>query len=107
MVKYSSWWKTAALAALLAVSPVSVANGTNTVEEEPSALAMTGDLVLVRPFMLATTVVGSAVWLVSLPFSLAAGNAMQAADTLVVGPAENTFFRCLGCTHTGYRVEGK
>lgn len=107
MLKQANWWITSALVALLAVSPVSLANGSNTVEEEPSALAMTGDLVLVRPFMLATTVVGSAVWLVSLPFSLAAGNSMQAADTLVVGPAANTFFRCLGCTHTGYRVDSE
>lgn len=105
MLKQPCWWKTATMAVLLAVSPLGAASGANTVEEEPSALAMTGDLVLVRPFMLATTVVGSAVWLVSLPFSLAAGNAMQAADTLVVSPAANTFFRCLGCTHTGYRVE--
>lgn len=104
MLKQSRWWKATALAALIAVSPLTLADGVNTVDEEPTALAMTGDLVLVRPFMLATTVVGSAVWLVSLPFSAAAGNAMQAADTLVVGPAENTFFRCLGCTRTGYRV---
>lgn len=104
MLKQTRWWKATALAALMAVSPLTLAGGLNTVEEEPTALAMTGDLVLVRPFMLATTAVGSAVWLVSLPFSLAAGNSMQAADTLVVGPAENTFFRCLGCTQSGYRV---
>ncbi|GAB3111143.1 hypothetical protein [Pseudomaricurvus hydrocarbonicus] len=104
MLKTSQWCKAAALAAVLAVSPLSMAAGINTVEEEPTALAMMGDLVIVRPVMLATTVVGSAVWLVSLPFSAAAGNAMQAADTLVVGPAETTFFRCLGCTRPGYRV---
>lgn len=107
MLKHANWWKTSVLTALVAVSSVSLANGSNTVEEDPSALAMTGDLLLVRPFMLATTAVGSAVWLVSLPFSLAAGNAMQAADTLVVGPAANTFFRCLGCIHTGYRVDSE
>ena len=95
--------KAALLAALMMFSTTSMAAAVNTVDEDPSMLAMTGDLVVVRPVMLVATVVGSAVWLVSLPFSLAGGNAMQAADTLVVGPAETTFFRCLGCTRTGYR----
>ena len=75
----------------------------NSVEEDPSALAMTADLVLVRPAMLGITVIGSALWLVSLPFSAAGGNAKQAADTLVIGPAKTTFVRCLGCTRTGYK----
>jgi hypothetical protein len=68
------------------------------VEEEPTALAMTGDLLIVRPLMLVATVVGSAAYVVSLPFSLAGGNADQAAQTLVVEPARTTFVRCLGCT---------
>lgn len=73
------------------------------VEEDPTMLAMTSDLLLVRPVMLVGTVLGSAVWLVSSPFSLAGGNAMQAADTLVVGPAKATFVRCLGCVGDGYK----
>jgi hypothetical protein len=73
------------------------------VEEDPTMLAMTSDLLFVRPVMLVGTVLGSAVWLVSSPFSLAGGNAMQAADTLVVGPAKTTFVRCLGCVGDGYK----
>ncbi|WP_370462589.1 hypothetical protein [Pseudomaricurvus sp. HS19] len=95
--------KAAVLAALMVFTSASMASGINTVDEDPSMLAMTGDLVVVRPVMFVTTIVGSAVWLVSLPFSLAGGNAMQAADTLVVGPAKTTFVRCLGCTRNGYR----
>lgn len=72
------------------------------VQEEPSALAMTGDLLLVRPAMLAVTAVGSAVWLVGLPFSAAGGNVKGSANTLVLQPAKNTFVRCLGCTQAGY-----
>lgn len=68
------------------------------VEEKPSALAMTGDAVLVRPLLLATTVVGTAVYIVSLPFSLLGGNAAEAGEVLVKGPAKATFVRCLGCT---------
>ncbi|MDX1588377.1 MAG: hypothetical protein R3296_05515 [Oleiphilaceae bacterium] len=76
----------------------------NTVQEEPSALAMLGDALFARPALLAITVVGSAVYTVSLPFSLAGGNAGQAGDTLVVGPAKATFIRCLGCTMSGRRT---
>ena len=76
-----------------------------TLEEDPSALAMTGDLLFARPLLLATTIVGTAVYIVSLPFSLAGGNAEQAGETLVVGPAKATFVRCLGCTQPGYKKE--
>lgn len=71
------------------------------VEETPSALAMTGDALFARPALLATTIVGSAVYLVSLPFSLLGGNAEEAGETLVIGPAKATFVRCLGCTMVG------
>lgn len=73
------------------------------VEEDPSALAMTTDAVLVRPALIVVTVVGSAVWLVSSPFSWLGGNAEQAADTLVIGPAKAAFQRCLGCRGDGYK----
>lgn len=76
---------------------------TDTIEEDPSALAMAGDLVIARPLLLAATVIGTAVFIVSLPFSLAGGNAGNAAKTLVLGPGEATFVRCLGCTKSGYK----
>ncbi len=72
-------------------------------DENPSALAMTGDLLVVRPVMFGITVVGSVAWLISLPFAAAGGNVKQSTDTLVVAPAKNTFVRCLGCTRPGYR----
>ena len=78
---------------------------TQHVVEEPSGLAMASDLIIARPVGLVTLVAGSALYLVSLPFSLAGGNAKAAADTLVVGPAMTTFVRCLGCTQTGYQRE--
>jgi hypothetical protein len=97
------WVLTVAMAVSASISHVSVAAEPGVVvEEDPSMLAMTSDLILVRPVMLVATALGSAVWLVSSPFSLAGGNAMQAADTLVVGPAKATFVRCLGCTDDGY-----
>lgn len=86
------------VASLLAFSAIGHAN---TLEESPSALAMTTDALLVRPLLLVTTVVGSVVYLVSLPFSLLGGNTAEAGEVLVVGPARATFVRCLGCTRSG------
>jgi hypothetical protein len=72
-------------------------------EEEPSALAMTGDVLVARPVGLVITTIGTAAFIVSLPFSAAGGNVSEAADTLVVGPARETFVRCLGCRSAGRR----
>jgi hypothetical protein len=69
-----------------------------TVEQDNSFLAMTGDLLIARPLGLLATVAGAAVFLVSLPFTAAGGNVAEAGQTLVLGPAEATFVRCLGCT---------
>lgn len=72
-------------------------------EEAPSALAMTGDVLIARPVGLVITTIGTAAFIVSLPFSAAGGNVSEAADTLVVGPARETFVRCLGCRSAGRR----
>ena len=69
--------------------------------QTPPYLAKTGDALVARPIGLALTVLGSAVFVVSLPFTALGGGVGEAADTLVVGPAKETFARCLGCTHTG------
>lgn len=82
-----------------------LASHANVVEEKPSALAMTGDAIFARPVLLAMTVVGSALYVVSLPFSLLGNNADEAADVLVVGPAQATFVRCLGCTRPGAKQD--
>ncbi|MAY36511.1 MAG: hypothetical protein CMN84_10460 [Spongiibacteraceae bacterium] len=94
------WLNVLCLSIALVIPQISLAE---TVTEEPSALAMVTDTVLVRPVMLAVTVVGTAFFVVSLPFSALGGNVGQAADTLMVQPAANTFVRCLGCTKAGYR----
>ena len=72
------------------------------IDETPSAGAMAGDLVVARPIGLVLTVAGTAAFIVSLPFTLLAGSASEAAETLMVGPAKTTFVRCLGCTNDGY-----
>lgn len=89
-------------ACLLAFSSTGYAR---TVEESPSALAMTTDAIFIRPALFATTIIGGAVYLVSLPFSLLGGNAEEAGEVLVMGPARATFVRCLGCSRTGRKED--
>jgi len=72
------------------------------VDESPNEFAMVGDLLVARPIGAVMTVAGAAVWLVSLPFTLLSGHASEAAGTLILGPAETTFMRCLGCRNPGY-----
>lgn len=90
-----------AFAVLLMAVTLSFSAQANTVQEKPSALAMTGDALFARPALLAMTAVGGAVYLASLPFSLLGGNANEAGDVLVLEPAKATFVRCLGCTLAG------
>ena len=63
----------------------------------PSAEAMVVDGLLLRPLLLASTAIGTGIFIVTLPFSLLGGNADGAAQTLVLDPAQETFTRCLGC----------
>ncbi len=70
------------------------------INNRPSAMAMLGDAVVARPMLLAGTLIGTGLFVVTLPFSALGGNVQEAADTLVVGLAKSTFTRCLGCTET-------
>jgi len=74
-------------------------------EESPNDWAMAGDVLVARPFGMVLTLVGSALFVVSLPFTALGGNVKQAADTLVIGPAKETFVRCLGCSTSGRYVD--
>ena len=72
------------------------------IDESPNAGVMVADLVVARPVGVLITAAGTVAFLASLPFTLLAGNASDAAETLMIGPATNTFMRCLGCTNAGY-----
>ena len=61
-------------------------------------MEMIGDAIFARPLLLASTVVGAGLYVVTLPFSLLGGNPGEAAEVLVMNPGKNTFVRCLGCT---------
>lgn len=59
-------------------------------------LATAADAIVVRPACLVATVVGSAVFVVALPWAAASKSIKKTADTLVVKPANATFTRPLG-----------
>ena len=61
-----------------------------------SAEAMTADLLVIRPLGIVASVVGSAIFIVSLPFSALGGNTKIACQKLVKDPAKFTFKRPLG-----------
>ena len=54
------------------------------------------DAVVLRPVGMVTTLAGSAVYVISLPFSLLGGNEAEVREHLVNEPARYTFKRPLG-----------
>lgn len=73
--------------------------------DEPSTGAMMADLVVARPVGLVVTALGTATFLVGLPFIMAGGNVAESGEKLVVAPAQETFNRCLGCRNSGWRSD--
>jgi hypothetical protein len=78
------------LAILLSTSAPAFAAGDN------GAVSVAVDVVVARPVSFALTIVGSALFVVSLPVALTAGCVDKVAKTLVVTPAKDTFTRPLG-----------
>ena len=64
--------------------------------ERPSGGAMLADAVLMRVPMTAVTIVGAAVFVVTLPFSALGGNVSEAGTKLVKEPFEYAWVRPLG-----------
>ncbi|MEB0044011.1 MULTISPECIES: multidrug transporter [unclassified Pseudomonas] len=70
--------------------------------QNPPAYAMIGDLLIARPLLVAATVIGAGVFVVSLPFTALGGGVGDAGKALVVDPAKAAFVRCLGCVGDGF-----
>jgi hypothetical protein len=64
--------------------------------EDVSAETIIVDGLLLRPGGLVATVVGTAVFVVTLPFSIPTKSVDKAAQKLIVDPARYTFVRPLG-----------
>jgi hypothetical protein len=84
------------LAATLALHAGLAGAGDSSPQPPPSADATAADLLIARPGGLVATVLGSAVFVVGLPFTLLNGSTGEAAQKLVVEPAQYTFTRPLG-----------
>jgi len=69
---------------------------TKTDKEDIDGVTMAADIVFARPIGLIATVVGTALFIVSLPFSALGGNVDAASQKLVVEPFNYTFSRPLG-----------
>lgn len=92
-----------ASAALMVAQPVAAEGGYEDTTV-PSAAAMGFDVLVVRPLSLAATVIGTGLFVASLPFSLLGWNVDKAAMQLVAEPAAYTFLRPLGEFETGRRT---
>ena len=64
--------------------------------DDGSPEAIVADTLVARPACFIATVLGSAFFVVSLPFSALSGSVGETADALVVKPAKATFTRPLG-----------
>ena len=90
------------MALLIIITLVFIPFGTSalatgqTVDNENSGALMTADLILARPLGIVATVLGCAVFIVSLPFSALGGNTKEASKKLIKEPASFTFVRPLG-----------
>ncbi len=69
---------------------------TGTTKPNPSPVVKAADAVIVRPICFASTVVGSALFVLSLPVTAPLKKTKSTADMLVVKPANATFKRPLG-----------
>ena len=78
------------LALLVSTTTPAYASG----ESDPASMVV--DVVVARPFSFALTILGSTLFVVSLPIAATSGSVKQAANTLVVAPAKDTFTRPLG-----------
>ncbi|MGB2246865.1 MAG: hypothetical protein ACPH3N_04305 [Alcanivorax sediminis] len=82
---------------LTAMAPMQASAGSSA-QDRPGEIAMIADSLIARPVLLASTIVGAGLWLVTSPFSLLGGNIGEAGQVLVMNPGKSTFIRCLGCT---------
>ena len=65
-------------------------------QEDGSPEMIAVDVIVVRPVCLAATVIGAALFLISLPIALATHGTDETAEKLVAVPARATFTRRLG-----------
>jgi hypothetical protein len=65
-------------------------------DDEISTENMVADAILVRPLGICAVILGTGLFIISLPFSVLGKNVKEAGQKLVVAPAKFTFTRPLG-----------
>jgi hypothetical protein len=80
---------------LMCFSVVAPALAYDDIDDDDSG-CMVLDTMIVRPFGLAAIVIGTAFFVISLPFTVPSGSVGKAADNLVSDPVKWTFCRPLG-----------
>lgn len=88
--------RSAVLALALVVMPLSAAAQPDEPVTGDRAADMVLDAVVMRPLGLVATVLGAALTVVALPFTIPSGSVEASARELIVRPAEYTFKRPLG-----------
>lgn len=88
---------------MVAVSGWSEESAVNDQTQRPGYGTALADVVLIRPVTFLATVLGSVLFVVTVPVTALTGTIGEAGHTLVVDPALTTFYRCLGCTEVGWR----
>jgi hypothetical protein len=84
------------IASTVCVIALLMGSVTPTHAEDNGALAITADAIIARPACLVATIIGSALFVVSLPVAIPSKSVKKVADTLVGIPAKATFTRPLG-----------
>ena len=64
--------------------------------EPKDGMEVAADVLIVRPVSLAATVIGAALFIVALPFSLPSGSVEKTGQLLVADPFKYTFARPVG-----------
>ena len=86
------------LIGVLLVVPFSATAFAQSLEEDREITAgkMAADVLIVRPLGIVATVVGSALFIIALPFAALGGNTEDVFEHLIKEPAKFTFQRPLG-----------
>lgn len=89
-------WCSAASAGVLGYSMDRADRGFAPKAEDPSAAKVVSDGLIARPLGLATTIAGTGLFIVTLPFSIPSGSVREAAHGMIGKPGGWTFVKPLG-----------
>jgi len=95
IIKQSTIFFVIAALVIIPFGSISLAQDENQ-NVEISAEKMIFDFILLRPMGIVATILGTSMFVVSLPFSAAGGNSKEAYQKMMVEPASYTFKRPLG-----------